>query len=507
MSLIKPILPQIGFEKTVNRDLEHTDSLSHRVVRGGIWVFALRITNRGLGFIRTIMLARLLAPADFGLLGIAMLAIATLESFSQTGFQAALIQKKEDVESYLDTAWTVSAIRGILLFLILYFTAPIIAKFFNSSQATLVIKVIAVSTLLSGFRNIGILFFQRELEFNKQFVYSLSATLTDLTVSISLAFILRNVWALVFGGLAANFIRLFLSYILHPYRPRIRVEPGEFNELLGFGRWILGSSILIFLITQGDDIFVGKMLGVTALGLYQMAYLISNLPATEITHVISQVTFPAYSKLKGDMPKLKEAYLKVLQLTAFISIPLAGGIFILAPEFTKIFLGDQWMPMVSAMQLLALAGLLRSITSTMSPVFSAVKRPDIGTKHQAIRLFFLAVLIYPLTIRWGLLGASFAVFLSILMVSFVFSFMVIRITRCSVQKFIKIIILPLTNALIMVAIIIYLKSIIRPINVPQFILLILVGTISYFFTAYLFDKFFNYDMQKLFKENLTFWKY
>ncbi len=109
-----------------------SESLSKRVVRGGIWVFALRITSRSLGFIRTIILARLLAPEDFGLLGIAMLAIATLETFSQTGFNAALIQKKENVESYLDTAWTVSAVRGVLLFLILFLSAPLVATFFNS---------------------------------------------------------------------------------------------------------------------------------------------------------------------------------------------------------------------------------------------------------------------------------------------------------------------------------------------------------------------------------------
>ncbi|MBW2000976.1 MAG: oligosaccharide flippase family protein, partial [Deltaproteobacteria bacterium] len=156
------------------------EPLSKKVIRGGIWVFALRFTNRGLGFVRTIILARLLAPSDFGLLGIAMLAIAALETFSQTGFQAALIQKKENVESYLDTAWTVSAVRGIMLFFILFFCAPIVAQFFKSPQATLVIKVIAISTLISGFRNIGILFFQKELEFNKQFIYELSATLVDI---------------------------------------------------------------------------------------------------------------------------------------------------------------------------------------------------------------------------------------------------------------------------------------------------------------------------------------
>ena len=480
------------------------ESLSKRVVRGGVWVFALRITNRGLGFIRTIILARLLAPSDFGLLGIAMLAIATLETFSQTGFQAALVQKKDNVESYLDTAWTVSVIRGIVLFLILFLSAPVIAKFFNSPHATLIIKVIAISTLLSGFRNIGVMFFQKELEFNKQFIYEFPATLVDLIVAISLAFILRNVWALVWGGLAANFVRLFMSYMLHPYRPRIRFEKEKFQELFGFGRWVLGSSILIFLITQGDDIFVGKMLGVTALGLYQMAYLISNLPATEITHVISQVTFPAYSKLQDDLPKLREAYLKVLQLTAFISIPLAGGIFVLAPEFTQIFLGDKWMPMVPAIQVLVLAGLVRSIAATTGPIFHGVGKPKIDTTWQIIRLIVLIALIYPFTMRWGILGTSITVLFSILVSTLGFCFKVIRITKCGIRNFGKMIILPLLNAMIMASIILVTKDSIQLIGFMEFFLFIGLGFISYLFVTYLFDRFLNYGIQKLIKKRLAF---
>ena len=465
-------------------------------------MFGLRIINRGLGFVRTIILARLLAPSDFGLLGIAMLAIATLETFSQTGFQAALIQKKENVESYLDTAWTVSAIRGILLFLILFLSAPLVAKFFNSPQATLIIKVIAVSTLLSGFRNIGILFFQKEMEFDKQFFYELSATLVDLTIAITLAFMLRNVWALVWGGLAANFVRLFMSYVLHSYRPRVRLDKSEFKGLFGFGKWVLGSSALVFLVTQGDDIFVGKMLGVTALGLYQMAYLISNLPATEITHVISQVTFPAYSKLQDDVKRLREAYLDVLKLTAFISIPMTGGIFILAPEFTEIFLGTKWMPMVPAIQVLVFAGMIRSIAATSGTLFVAIGRPRTDTAWQVVRLLVLIIFIYPFTMRWNLSGTSIAVLLSILVATFGFSFQVVRVIECEVQAFIKVIALPVFNGLVMVLIILFAKDWFQYTGVTQFFMLIVIGIISYALIASLFDRFFNYGIIKLIKEKI-----
>jgi len=432
-----------------------------------------------------------------------LLALSTLEIFSQTGFRAALIQKKENIESYLDTAWTVSAIRGIVLFLILYLSSPIISKFFNSSQAMLVIKVISISILLSGFRNIGILFFQKELEFKKQFIYEFSATIVDLTVAISLSFILRNVWALVWGILAANFVRFVMSYVLLPYRPKFKIQKEKFKDLFGFGKWVLGSGILVFLTTQGDDIFVGKMLGVTTLGFYQMAYMLSNLPATEITHVISRVTFPAYSKLQEDLPRIKEAYLNVLHLIAFISVPLAGGIFILVPDFTKIFIGEKWMPMVPVVQVLVLAGLIRSIAATTGPIFHGVGKPKINTMWQTIRLIVLIALIYPLSMRWSIMGTSLAVIISIFVATIGFSFEVIKITKCGAGNFGKLIILPLINGGLMVLIIFVLKSSIQLNGFLKFFFLIGVGFMSYIFVTYLFDKFLNYGIQKLIKERLS----
>jgi len=234
-------------------------------------------------------------------------------------------------------------------------------------------------------------------------------------VAISAVLILKNVWALVLGLLAGNMMRCLVSYLVHPYRPRLSKYLGKVKELFAFGKWIMGSSVLVFLITQGDDIFVGKILGTTALGFYQLAYRISNLPTTEITHVISQVTFLAYSKLQDNIPRLREAYLKVLQLTALLSFPIAGLIFILAPDFTKIFLGEKWMPMVPAMQVLVFAGLIRSIQATRGAIFHAIGKPTIDTRWQVVRLSILAFSIYPFTIRAGIIGTSIAVFLVFLL--------------------------------------------------------------------------------------------
>lgn len=471
------------------------NNLSARVIKSGFWVFSLRTTQRLLQLAKLIILARLLNPSDFGLMGIALLTIATLETFSQTGFQAALIQKKENTKPYLDTAWTVLILRGFILFAILYLIAPYIAIFFKVQEAKLIIQIIGVSVLFKALTNIGVIYFRKELEFNKEFLYQFSATLADFFVAVPIALIFRNVWALVFGLLASNLVRLIMSYLIHPYRPRFSLNLEKAKELFGFGKWVFGSSILIFLITQGDDAFVGKFLGITMLGFYQLAYRISNMPATEITHVISQVSFPVYSKLQDNIAKLKEAYLKILQVTTFLSFPIAGLIFVLASDFTRIFLGEKWMLMVPAMQMLALWGLIRSVGATTGPVFYGTGRPKIATKLQFVQLILLIIFIYPLTVRWGILGTSLSVVFASLIPNLMASYETIKITRCGISTFARLIWVPLINTLIGILFIIILEqNLIAVKNMLIFIIHITAFLLIYLGLTYISQKKFNYEI-------------
>lgn len=467
-------------------------SLSQRVARGGFWVFALKIIDKGIVLMRIIILARLLAPNDFGLMGIAFLTMSFLESFSQTGFQTALIQKKDDIKSYLDCAWTVLVLRGFILFLLLYLIAPWAAILFKATEAEYIIQVIGISVLFQAVTNLGVVYFHKDLQFNKLFIYQLSGTLADFLVAVSAALIFRSVWALVFGLLAGNAVRCFVSYVIHPYRPHFSLDLKKAKELLSFGKWIFGSSILVFFITQGDDIFVGKLFGITALGFYQLAYKISSIPTTEITHVISQVTFPAYSKMQDNLPRLMEAYLRVLQLTAFLSFPIAGLIFILAPDMTYIFLGEKWMPMVPVMQVLVLWGLTRSIGTATGQVFVSIGRPEIVTKLQFVVVILLVILIYPLSIKWGIVGTSLAVFFSTLVPNLAAFFILIKTIECRIFNFSKMIVLPLINTGVLILLILLLKTHWINLGMTELLLFIILSAISYFFMAYLFDKFLNY---------------
>jgi len=474
------------------------ESLSQRVVHAGFWVFALRIVDRLFGLARTIVLARLLAPTDFGLFGIALLGMSALETFSQTGFNAALIQKKEDTKPYLDTVWTVQAIRGILLALILFAIAPYVAAFFEAPAAKPILQVIALSVLLQGFTNIGVIYFQKELEFHKQFAYVFSGTLINVGVAISAAFLLRSVWALVFGLLAGNLVRMVVSYFVHPYRPRPRLEGQKIKELFTFGKWVLMSTILHFLLTQGDDAFVGKILGTTALGLYQVAYRISNLAATEISAVIQQVTLPAYSKLQDRAVQLQEAYIQVQKVLAYISAPITGGIVVLAPDFVRLFLGEQWLSMVPALQVLAIWGFIRSINGNVGPLVMSVGKPKLATWLSVGRLVLVAILIYPLTMRWSILGTGAAICVPGILLAPVYQYIALRIIRCSSWRLVKQIVLPMFATAVMAATVeVFRYLVLNQVGFFAFLLLIAVGMISYLLMTQVIDRVCGYGIMPL----------
>jgi O-antigen/teichoic acid export membrane protein len=178
------------------------------------------------------------------------------------------------------------------------------------------------------------------------------------------------------------------------------------------------------------------------------------------------------------------------------------GIFVLAPDFTKVFMGEKWMPMVPAIKVLAFAGLIRSIAATTGPILYGIGKPKIDTIWQTVRLILLIALVYPLTMRWGILGTSIAVLCSISVSTFGFSLGVIRITKCGIYNFLNTLILPALNSLIMTAVIIILKGNIELTGFFPLLLLVSVGTLTYFFITKLYDRFLNYEIGEFVRKTL-----
>ncbi len=430
--------------------------------------------------------------------------MATLVTFSETGFESALIQKKKNIESYLDVAWTILIIRGFVLFILLYLISPYAAIFFNAPEAESIIKVIGLSLLLQAFKNIGIIYFMKELEFRKQFVYQFSGVFADFIVAVSSVFIFRNVWAIVFGLLAGNLALLVVSYIIHPYRPHLSLDIKKTRELNNYGKWIFGSSILGFMLTQGDDIIVGKILGINALGFYQMAYKISNMPSTEIANILMNITLSLYSKLQDEIQVLKETFLKILQLTNFFSFPIAGLIFIMSSDFTMIFLGEKWMPMVAAIKVLVLWGVIRGMFGTMIPVFMAIGKPAIVTKLQTVQLILMFIFILPLTKKWDIVGASMAVFLSAFIMFFVRNHILIMTIKCRYYEFYKLTLFPLITTVVSMLFTFYFNLFfVYQSNIYYFVVSIGIFLMAYIFSNYIIDKYSNYGMWLILKESLN----
>lgn len=474
--------------------LKPAQTLKERAIQGTIWVFVQRASSLLLWLVRLILLARLLTPEDFGLFGIAFLAMSALESLSQTGFEAALIQKKEEINSYLDTAWTIQLLRGVVLAIILLITAPYLAAFFNEPSVTPLLRLLALSPLIRGLTNIGILYFQKELEFHKQLLFEFSGTLLDLLVAIALAIWYRNVWALLFGMLAGHGVQTVVSYLIHPYRPRLRLEKEKVGELYQFGRWLLGSAIIYTIGDKGINALVGKMLGATGLGFYQMAERISNMPTRELLHIIRQVSFPVYSKIQEDRAKLRSAYLETLGSASLLIFPLVGIMVFFVPDFIRIFLGPPWIPMTAAAQVLALWGIARCINALSVALLQAIGRPDVGTKVTCVWLLLLAAIVYPLTVQWGLLGASFSIISSVIPMTIVMLFLVSQLICCPVWHLYRKLLPPTIGTIVMLCVLMVVKRL-APGEIGLLHLLVLngIGLLTYLLAIQLFRSLFHGD--------------
>ena len=233
--------------------LKAEQDIFSRAVKGGGWVIVSRMSQQLLSMARLIVLARLLAPGDFGLMGIILLTMATINMFTQTGFQEALVQKKKDIDSFLNAAWTLGIIRGLLLFAMLYFGAPYVASFFNRPEAADVLRVAAISLVVVAVTNIGTVYFVKELDFNKQFILETIGTLVGTVVSVWFALQYRNVWALVIGKLSGDITRCLLSYVMQPYKPGLSFDIAKAKDLWGFGKHVFGIKILHFFGLYSDD--------------------------------------------------------------------------------------------------------------------------------------------------------------------------------------------------------------------------------------------------------------
>jgi O-antigen/teichoic acid export membrane protein len=384
---------------------------THRsMATGALWMVLFKFSERGLGLLSTLILVRLLAPADFGVVAMAMSFVALLELLAAFGFDVALIRNQGTDRKDYDTAWTLNVLLGAGVALLMVALSKPLSTFYREPALSTVIALLAIGSAVQGFENIGVVAFRKNLEFAREFRYLVAKKIAQFAITIPLAFALRNFWALVFGILAGRIASVILSYWVHPYRPRFSLAAR--GDLLHFSKWLLVNNALNFLRERASDFVIGRAGGARSLGIFNVSYEIANLPTTELVMPINRAVFPAYARLAADRDALRLSFAAVIGVIALFAVPAGTGIAALAELLTHVVLGPKWMDGVPAIEMLAFFGVTIALQTNSYSVYLALGKPHL---QACVSLLFLAVLIPGLlwfTSHLGVRGAATAFLLA-----------------------------------------------------------------------------------------------
>lgn len=386
---------------------DNNKQLTKRSIKAGLWLSGYRIFARGAGLIKTAVTARLLTPAQFGLFGFVSIALNLFETFTETGIEQALIQKTKVEPVDLITGWWINIFKSLLVAAFLWLMAPFVSQFFEA-EVTVFVRVIALTPILRSLRNPVLVLNKKALDFLPETLMLSLGSLVEIVTAVVLALYWQSVWALVISIVMGAASELIASYLLLPQPRWVKPKWLVARPLLNFGKWVWSSSALSYGVNQGDDIVIGRLLDPNLLGIYQNAFRIASLPATEITGTISQVSFPALASIHSDRSRLRRAFGKTLLANIAVTLPLSLGLVIFAEPVVWIIYGSQWLEMVPVLKILALFGLARGYSTNFEAVIVALGQPAAITVSNTLRLILLLSLIGPLTLRYGLAGAAWS---------------------------------------------------------------------------------------------------
>jgi O-antigen/teichoic acid export membrane protein len=386
-------------------NVKHSN-LGRRMAKGAVWTVLMRVTLRSIGVISTIVLARLLVPADFGLVVLASMLIGLVELASEFEFATYLIRTQGIDRSYYDTAWTLSALRGGLIAVVLVTCSSAAADFFAEPRLQNVLYVLSLASLISGLANIGTVDFQKSLNFDRDFRLTVQTKLVSFVITVLLAVLLRNYWALVVGMLSSRCAALLFGYTMHPFRPRISfVRTGA---ILRFSKWVIANNLLYYAQRQGYAFVIGKMLNSAAVGLYSVGREISAIATSELVVPIGRALLPGLSALENDPAAVRRTFLDGLAVIVMLALPLGVGIALTADPLVRVAMGPNWVGAVPVVQILAVVGVVRVFTANSDPQLLALNLPHLTTVLACFGAVVGIVSMLWAASIWGLVGAAWA---------------------------------------------------------------------------------------------------
>jgi len=376
------------------------------IVRGAAWMVLFRMADRSLGVISTLILARLLVPADFGLVAMANSVIAVIELVTAFSFEIALIQKAEPERKHYDTAWTLNLLLGSACALSVALLAYPTAWFYGEPRLPPVMLILAAASLVGNFENVGTVDFRRKMDFRREFKFLALKRIAGFAVTVIAAFLLRSYWALLAGVVTGRIAGVVLSYAMQAYRPRLALS--AFRELIVFSRWVLFNNSILVAIVRVPHFVIGRLHGPQALGVYLMGSELGELTVSELAAPVTRAALPGYSRLTDNRESLKATFLDIGSIVLLFALPAAVGISVISDPLVRVLLGEKWLDVVPVLRLLAIAGVLIAAVSNSGSACVALGMPAMAAWFSAVRLVVLIVAVAALAPQRGTVGVAWA---------------------------------------------------------------------------------------------------
>jgi PST family polysaccharide transporter len=424
-----------------------------RLARGATWLYGYRWGERLLDLVSIVVLARLLAPEDFGLVAIAASAVAIIEGLSDFDVAKALIRSRDDDRSLYDTAWTLSALRGLLAALLMV----VIAAFLPDGRIAGVLLALAPSPLLKGLANPSFVAFERELVFSRLAWQTLGSKTIAFVVTLGLALLYRSYWALVIGILVGALASLVLSYVLRPYLPRPSLS--RWSEIFAFSGWMSLTTMVTTLAMETDKIIVGRLLGVADAGLYFMTQRVGVLPTRELVSPLQRILFPSFSEIVDDRARLRRVVCESMSVLGSLSIPAGFGFALVAGDVVPLALGSNWLPIVPLLTILVPFLGLRATLSMTLPCVMALGETRLLFKVSAVYALVHIPVFIAGTALFGLVGAVGSIVLAGVFYIYLSGWLLKRTLAISAGEVVRQVRRSLGAAVLMIAVVLAVETV------------------------------------------------
>lgn len=392
--------------------------IKQKLISGVVWESIGQFSSLGIQFIVTIVIARILTPADYGVIGLLTVFVAIANILLDSGFSQALIQKKDAGELEFSTVFFLNLMVGTLLYAILYVCSPYIARFYNIPDLTSYARILFLIIPVSSFGLIQNVIIQKCLQFKKSAIVSVSASLLSGLIGIWMAYAGYGIMALVIQQLSLSFIRTVLYTAFRRWKPTLKLSLAVIREMFVFSMNLMLHSLINTVMKNVYVLVIGKYYNSDEVGYYNQANRFENFSASTLTSVIMKVSFPTLVYLKDDLSRTKEAYKRIIAITCFVIFPLMFLLICIAKPLFLLLLTEKWLPAVPYFQLLCLYGLTLPIMQISYNVYRLYKRGKLLVILDSIRhiLFLLSII---MTVKYGISVLLIGQFLVMFVMSFV----------------------------------------------------------------------------------------